>query len=64
MADEPCEVMIGRISGPTDPSPIGISVRRGRRTFRVEMTPQAFAQAITGQLVNAVITREDPPTNA
>lgn len=61
MADETCEVTISRITGPVDPSPIGISIRRGRRTFRVELRPEDFAAAVTGAMAKAVITREDPP---
>ncbi len=56
------EVIIGRITGAHDPAPIGITVKSGIRTLvRVELTPEDFANCVTGMMVPGTVTKADKP---
>lgn len=52
------EIMIGPMHGASDPPNIAVTFKSGNTVLmRVEMTPEAFALAVTGRLVHGEITR-------
>jgi hypothetical protein len=56
--NERVEVLIGQITGETDPPNISVTFKQGASTvIRVEMTPEDFALAVTGRLTFGIVTR-------
>lgn len=52
------ELQITPVIGATDPPPIRISIRIGRRVLaEIETSPENIALALTGRLVHAELTK-------
>ena len=56
------EITIAPIHGAVDPPPIAFTAKDGRNVLiRVEITPENFALALTGRLVEGTVTRVSRP---
>lgn len=54
-----CELTIGTFNGAEHPPPIAITIKVGLKRIRVNVTPEDFALALTGRLVEASIEKKD-----